>query len=106
MNTLQEDQAPVHAEIVSALVEATPATWRAAVLVLENRSDDKHESIRHEIASPDGEPELVSPTDRLFAASYRLLEAFKKHGKTWRKVTYRVQHKADQSWAWQSQFEY
>jgi hypothetical protein len=106
MKTLQEDHLPIDMEIASALIEATPDTWKAAQLVVENRSEGSHQTLRHEISSPEGKREAVAATDRIFAASYRLLDVFKKHGRKWKKVTYRVHEKADQSWAWQSEFEY
>jgi hypothetical protein len=88
--TLQDEETPIDREIVNAIVALAPATWDRAVLEVEYSVDDHVEGFDHVLYNPDGERDLVEPTDMIYDATLRLQELFRKYGGCWSRVRYEV----------------
>ena len=104
--TLQEKQAPIDAAIVRAMISATPETWQAIQVVAFREANATVESVRIEIASPEGHHDLVAPTEELQDALLDLLSVFNQHGSPWRKVEYQASVGADGNWRFAADFAY
>lgn len=105
MPTLQEQQAPIDAEIVNAMIASTPETWKAIRLVLEREPGTKAVGqFNHELSSPEGHPP-VGPDTSLFEATYKLDSLLQAHGGLLRRAEYLAQQQGQQ-WSYKSKFEY
>lgn len=107
MATLQDLEGPIDAEVTTLLVAATPDWWKEAQLeVTRHNHPDGVVGLAHTISSPEGHKEIVSPTDELLDATYRLATLFETHGKTWKRVVYTIKQAPDGSWAYRVSFSY
>jgi hypothetical protein len=105
MGTLQEDEEPIEKRIASLLVEATPEWWRKARLEVEVREEDGVLGMPHTIVSPEGLRDIVVPTDELLAATYDLLQVFRKHGAEWRRLVLEISDD-DGAWRFVAHYDY
>jgi len=60
---LQDEETPIDQEIVNEVVELIPETWDRAVFEVEYTTDENVEGFDHIIFSPDGQRDLVEPSD-------------------------------------------
>ena len=88
--TLQDEQTPIDREIVTALVELLPEAWDRPVLEVEYALDDRGERFGHTIFNPDGQRDLVDPSDVIYDATFRLQQLFRQHNGVWTKVRYEI----------------
>ena len=106
MAALQEEETPIDKAIVDELVTLTPEWWGAAVLTIEYSKDGDVEKYSHEISSPEGHKEPVTPSEELFDLTHRLGLLFRRHGKQWKRATYRANAGRDETWRYTVDFEY
>lgn len=106
MQSLQEQQAPIDAQIVRELIAATPENWRSAKMTVERHQDGDTERVAISINSPEGHRELISATEEIIAAIYSLIDFFKQHGKIWAKAIYFAQLTSEDDWRFEATFEY
>lgn len=108
MPTLQEQQAPIDAAIVNAMIESTPETWTHIVLTLcrtSGSAEGQLGSFSHELSSPEGHPSVV-PADSLFDATYALDELIERVGRRrLEKAVYTAALK-ENGWTYQVEFSY
>jgi hypothetical protein len=105
MPTLQEQQAPIDAEIVNAMIASTPETWNAIRLILERETGKKAVGqFVHELSSPEGHPP-VGPDMSLFEATFNLDSLLQSRGGFLRRAEYLAEQKGEQ-WSYKSKFEY
>ena len=90
MPTLQQLEEPIERRIASALIEATPDSWRKARLEVEVKEEAGVLGMPHTILSPEGRREVVAATDDISSATFELRELFKKHGKAWRRLVFEI----------------
>jgi hypothetical protein len=102
---LQQLEEPIEQRIATALIEATPASWENARLEVEAKDELGLLGMAHTISSPDGQREIVTPTEEIFAATYELRELFKQHGRAWRRLVFDIM-KEEGSWRFVAHFEY
>jgi len=105
MPTLQELESPIEQRIASALVEATPDSWKKACLEVEATDDAAGLGMSHTISSPEGRHEVVSLTDEILEATFELRELFRKHGKAWRRVVFEINVETG-TWHYAARFAY
>lgn len=106
MATLQDEESPIDREIVTELVAATPGSWRRVALEVTYSNDGSVERYGHAISSPEGHRELVTPSQTIFDATYRLGRVFLKYGKHWKKAKYLVRVNDDGTMCYAVDFEY
>jgi hypothetical protein len=108
MPTLQEQQAPLDAAIVNAMIESTPETWTHIVLTLSRSSGSgagELGNFSHELSSPEGHPP-VAPADSLFDATYALDELIQRVGGCrLGKAVYTAALKGN-DWTYKAEFSY
>jgi hypothetical protein len=105
MPTLQEQQAPIDAAIINAMIASTPETWKVIRLVLERKTGSSAMGqFRHELLSPEGHPP-VGPDIDLFEATYKLDSLLQAHGGILLRAEYTAQEQ-DGNWSYKSKFEY
>src|SRR4051812_11916992 len=105
MPTLQQLEGPIEQRIASALIEATPKTWRKARLEVEAKEEDGTQGMSHTISNPEGRRELVVATDEITDATFELRELFRRHGKAWRRLVFEVTNE-EGSWRYAANFDY
>ena len=104
---LQEEETLIDQEIVNELIELAPESWRSIILeVTCEQSGENVGSYDHVVWSPEGHKDIVTSSDKIFDATYRLGMLFEQFGRHWRKVTYRVHCQEDGSWKYKVNFEY
>ncbi len=106
MGKLQDEEVALDREIVDELVVLTPEWWRAADLSVTYAVENGIERYAHTISSPEGNREVVHASEELFDATHRLGLLFRKHGRQWRRVTYKVRQEQGESWCYEVTFEY
>jgi len=105
MPTLQDQQAPIDAEIVNAMVANTPETWKAIRLVIERQPEKKAVGqFVHELSSPEGHPP-VGPDASLFEATFKLDTLLQAHGGLLHRAEYLAKRIGTQ-WSFESKFQY
>lgn len=105
MPTRQDQETPLHAAIVRAIVESTPDHWNSILLVLEREpGNNEVGKFVHELSSPEGHPP-VGPEMGVFDATYKLDELLQSYGALLSRAEYRAQRTGDR-WSWKSKFEY
>ncbi len=106
MSSLVEKEAPIDAEIANALIVATPESWRQAKMSVTRLEDGQHEKMRILISSPEGYPEIITPTDEIYTGLYKLSDLFHEHGTVWRDVHYSVECTGNGDWKFSVRFGY
>jgi hypothetical protein len=105
MPTLQQQQAPIDAEIVKAMIASTPDTWNSIRLVIERKAASKVTGdFTHELSSPEGHAPSGSDMS-VFEATYKLDSLLKAHGAELRRAEYVAQSDGE-DWTFSSTFEY
>lgn len=105
--TIQDEQTPILEDIGSALIEATPQHWRAAVLELATTHPATGVvGLQHCITSPEGYGDLVAPTDELMEAGKRLQALCERHGQLFSRVIFEIRRDPDDEWLFDSRWEY
>jgi hypothetical protein len=102
----EELQGPIHTAIVNELIALTPSWWHAVTLTVRFASDGGIQSIPHEISSPEGHREPITPSDQLFAATRQLFLLFQEFGQSWKQVIYEASLDRDGNWKWKCVFTY
>lgn len=103
---LQQRQAPIDRMVVTALIEATPETWSAAEMVVERTDDGSNERMSISISNPDGQADVVLPTDEIYEALYALSDCFRSFGKIWSRVRYVIKSDEIGHWKFEANFDY
>lgn len=103
---IQEQQAPIDRRLVSALIEATPETWNAAILHVIRTDDGSSEKMQVEISNPEGLSDLVGATEEIYEVLYALSDCFRAHGKIWSQLKYVVQLSSGGDWKFEASFTY
>ena len=102
-----ERQQPPYQAIGSELIALTPESWQAIVLrVSVNRPENGMLGMTHEISSPEGHKEPITPSDELSDLTYSLLKLFEEFGPAWKQLTFKVTMQSDGGWRFQSDFQY
>lgn len=105
MPTLAEQQAPIDAAVVNAMIESTPEDWKEIVLTLRrSQSSEGIGGFSHELSSPEGYPP-VGPAASLFDATYRLDSLLQSHGGIISMAIYSAKA-VGESWSYSVKFEY
>lgn len=103
---LQAEEGPLDEEVVREAIALTPEWWRSVVIEVSFSAEDGVERYSHVITSPEGHREPVTPSDALFDLTYRLGALFKKHGRHWKTVTYRIEVPEDGPATYVANFRY
>ena len=107
LSPLEKEEGPIDREMADAIVEASPEWWKAVAMDVEHsQKPGGTEGFKHLIFSPEGHRDLVEPTDRIYATTFRLFDLFKRHGRTWKKVRYTIAMRADGNWDYAAEFNY
>lgn len=113
MQSIQECQRLIDAELVRAMIESTPEFWKQIVLTLtRSRSTPSIESPRledignflHELSSPEGYPPVGS-ADSIFEATYKLDALLREGQQVLAKAVYVAKQEGD-NWTYKAEFEY
>ena len=105
MSTLQEQQKPIDASIVNAMIESTPEEWSVIELTLHKENKDKNTGeFTHELSSPEGYPP-VSPEMSLYEATYKLDDLMKSHRAFIKRAVYIATYNGE-NWSYTAEFEY
>lgn len=105
--TIQDEQTPILQDIGSALIEATPEHWRAAVLELTPTQPASGVfGLRHRITSPEGYRDIVTATDELMDATIRLHNLCEKHGQLFSRIVFEIRCSLNDEWHFDSRWEY
>ena len=107
MTPLQEQQGPIDVAIVNSLIEATPEWWGEAKLEIEWRPRECGvEGFAHTITSPEGHREIIEATEEICTETFRLADLFRRCGKQWKMVVYKVKQQPDGEWSYTADFTY
>lgn len=106
MTSLQEQQAPIDAAIVNAMIESTPETWQEIVLTLvRSEASNSIGDFTHELSSPEGFPP-VGPVGSLLEATYKLDELFQLTSKLRLAKAVYVAKAVGNNWSYHADFQY
>ncbi len=100
-DTFYSRQSEILGRTANALIEATPAWWRNAIMVVEKQPDGFGYAIRCEQYPQD----IVTPTEDVFSAVFELQDLFQKRGKLWTRAVFTLQNEADE-WSYDVEYEY
>lgn len=103
---LMQSQMPIDRALATALIEATPESWNAALLLAERRVDGARESFRIEITSPEGLRDLVSATPEVMEHVKALSDLHVRHERPWVSVRFAVSQKPSGEWRYEADFAY
>lgn len=103
---LEERQGPLHIAIVNALIALTPEWWNAATLAVGFACEGSVQSMPHDIRSPEGHREPITPSDELFDLTRQLFQLFQEFGQPWKQVLYEASLDSDGNWKWKCAFTY
>jgi hypothetical protein len=101
-----ERQEQLHTAIVNELIALTPEWWNSALLKVSVVDRKGIQSMSHEITSPQGHRELISPSDELFALTRQLFLLFQEFGQRWKQVTYEADLTPKGNWKFKCHFTY
>jgi hypothetical protein len=101
-----QSQTPIDCAIASALVAATPESWRAALLVAERRVEGAGESFQIAIANPEGLQDLVSATPEVMEHVKALSDLHVQHQRPWIRLSFAVSQMPAGGWRYQADFVY
>jgi len=105
VSQLIEQQAPIDAAIVSAMVESTPESWREILLSITRPANALSVgAFLHELSSPEGFSP-VGPADSLFDATFCLDKLLRDHGGTLESAVYSAKY-TDGNWTYSVKFHY
>lgn len=99
-------QYQIESRLVSAMVEATPASWDEIILDVVVNQRDGVLSMTHEISTPRiSAGEVVSATPEIHDASFELFSLHNEHRSPWKSV--RCIAKSDgKRWLYHAEFSY
>jgi len=100
-----EKQATLDTALANALIAATPESWPQAKVEVSQVEHEGTEEMLIDITSPDGRPEIISPTGEIFSVLYGLADFFRERGTVWTKVVYSVAEQ-NGSWSFKINYEY
>ena len=108
MSDLQEEQAHIDNEIVSAVIECTPEDNYDFELALAYVDKDGKAlgNVKHILRCLDGQAQCVSPSDEVFNAVEKLNRLFAKYKIMWQKITYHIFCDEDDQWRFEADFVY
>jgi hypothetical protein len=101
-----ERQGPIHTAIVNELIALTPEWWNAVTLIVSVAAQEGIESMPHEIGSPEGHREPITPSDRLLDLTRQLFRLFQEYGQPWDQLVYKVSLDAEGDRNWQCTFRH
>src|SRR3954469_14923524 len=100
----EERQGPLHIAIVNELIALTPEWWNDAILAVGFACEAGVQSMPHEIRSPEGHREPITPSDTLFDLTRQLFQLFQESGQPWKQVLYEASLDPDGNWKWKCAF--
>jgi hypothetical protein len=106
MKNLQEEQKPIDAKIVYALVESIPEDWNMAILQVDYLADANQDKYSLRIKNPNLFISKIYPVEDVYIAIRELSLIFKKHGTHWKRVIYTISLDSDNDWNYDAKFEY
>lgn len=105
--TLQDEQRPIDAELLNALIGCTPDTWSEILLDIERVPEgDIDESIVLRIVSLQGRRDLVDASDELMLAARRLSLLVRSYGHRLKTARYVVRQNESGDWTFTAKFTY
>ncbi len=91
---------------MNELIDLTPEWWNEVTLTVTYDLESGVEKYSHVITSPERNSEAITPSEKLFEATYKLGQLFRDHGRHWQRVIFTVKRVDQEEWNYTADFSY